>query len=183
MRMTGRPGNPSVDGDGDPACLRRRPGAAGRRLRLRAPLLRAVPGQAGGRRGRVAGRLARRVAGRRRVPALRPGRGAQGPPPPARRGHARPPGGRRTGPAAGAGPVRGGGIGTALVRAGEDTARRLGHDRITLGVGLDNPRARRLYERLGYSDWGHGHTVASWREQRPGSAAVTVTIDWLVKQL
>ena len=84
-----------------------------------------------------------------------------------------------------AGPVQRRGIGTALVRAGEDSARRLGHDRIALGVGLDNPRARRLYERLGYSDWGHGHTVASWREQRPGSAAVTVTetVDWLVKRL
>ena len=77
------------------------------------------------------------------------------------------------------------GIGTALVQAGEDTARRLGHGRIALGVGLDNPGARRLYERLGYRDWGHGHTVASWREQRPGSAPVTVTetIDMLVKRL
>jgi len=77
------------------------------------------------------------------------------------------------------------GIGTALVRAGEDAARRLGHERIALGVGLDNPGARRLYERLGYIDWGHGHAVASWREQRPGGAPVTVTeiIDVLVKRL
>ena len=77
------------------------------------------------------------------------------------------------------------GIGTALVRAGEDTARRFGRVRIALGVGLDNPGARQLYERLGYSDWGHGHTVASWREQRPGGAPVTVTqaIDILVKRL
>jgi GNAT superfamily N-acetyltransferase len=77
------------------------------------------------------------------------------------------------------------GIGTALVGAGEDTARRHGHDRIALGVGLDNPGARRLYKRLGYANWGHGHTVASWRERRPGSAPVTVTetIDMLVKRL
>ena len=77
------------------------------------------------------------------------------------------------------------GIGTALVLAGEDAARRLGRDRIALGVGLDNPGARRLYERLGYTDWGHGHAVASWREQRPGSAPVTVTetIAMLVKRL
>ena len=83
------------------------------------------------------------------------------------------------------GPVQRRGIGTALIRTGEDTARRLGHDRIALGVGLDNPGARRLYERLGYTDWGHGHTVASWREQRPGSAPVTVTetIAMLVKRL
>ena len=77
------------------------------------------------------------------------------------------------------------GIGTALVRGGEDTARRFGRDRIALGVGLDNPGARRLYERLGYTDWGHGPTVASWQEQRPGRAPVTVTqtIDMLVKRL
>src|ERR671921_290722 len=77
------------------------------------------------------------------------------------------------------------GIGTALVRGGEDTARRFGRDLIALGVGLDNPGARRLYERLGYTDWGHGPTVASWQEQRPGRAPVTVTqtIDMLVKRL
>ena len=77
------------------------------------------------------------------------------------------------------------GLGTALVLAGEDAARRLGRDRIALGVGLDNPGARRLYERLGYTDWGHGQIVTSWREQRPGSAPVTVTetIDMLVKRL
>ena len=77
------------------------------------------------------------------------------------------------------------GIGTALVGAGEDTARRHGHDRIALGVGLDNHGARRLYERLGYTDWGHGRTVTSWRERRPGRAPVTVTeaIDLLVKRL
>jgi GNAT superfamily N-acetyltransferase len=83
------------------------------------------------------------------------------------------------------GPLQRRGIGTALVRAGEDAARRLGHDRIALGVGLDNPGARRLYERLGYTDWGRGHIVTSWREQRPGGAPVTVTetIDMLVKRL
>jgi GNAT superfamily N-acetyltransferase len=83
------------------------------------------------------------------------------------------------------GPLQRRGIGTALVRAGEDAARRLGHDRVALGVGLDNPGARRLYERLGYTDWGRGHTVASWREHRPGGAPVTVTetIDMLVKRL
>jgi GNAT superfamily N-acetyltransferase len=32
------------------------------------------------------------------------------------------------------GPFQGRGIGTALIRAAEDTARRLGHERITLGV-------------------------------------------------
>ena len=60
------------------------------------------------------------------------------------------------------GPFQGRGIGTALLGAAEGTARQLGHERIALGVGLDNPKARRLYERLGYPDgatepwWGPG---------------------------
>jgi GNAT superfamily N-acetyltransferase len=48
------------------------------------------------------------------------------------------------------------GIGIALIRAAEDTARRLGHQEITLAVGLDNAKARRLYERWGYVDWRQG---------------------------
>jgi GNAT superfamily N-acetyltransferase len=62
------------------------------------------------------------------------------------------------------GPLWGRGIGTALIRAAEDTARQLGHERIALGVGLDNPKARQLYERLGYADWGHGTVVGTWVE-------------------
>jgi hypothetical protein len=46
-----------------------------------------------------------------------------------------------------------------LICAAEDIARQLGHEQIALGVGLDNPKARRLYERLGYADWGHGTVV------------------------
>jgi GNAT superfamily N-acetyltransferase len=45
------------------------------------------------------------------------------------------------------------GIGTMLIGAGEETARQLGHRRLALGVAVDNPGARRLYERLGYADW------------------------------
>lgn len=43
---------------------------------------------------------------------------------------------------------RGPGIGTALMREAERRARPA--RRLRLGVGVDNPRARRLYERLGY---------------------------------
>jgi predicted N-acetyltransferase YhbS len=61
-------------------------------------------------------------------------------------------------------PHHGAGIGTALVRAAHDAARRRGHDRIVLGVGVDNLDAKRLYERLGYRDWGRGPITARWTE-------------------
>ena len=48
------------------------------------------------------------------------------------------------------------GIGAALVRAAERHAADLGYGQICLGVGVDNPAARRLYERLGYVEWDHG---------------------------
>jgi GNAT superfamily N-acetyltransferase len=83
------------------------------------------------------------------------------------------------------GPLQRRGIGTALLRAGEDTARRRGHERIALGVGVDNHGARRLYERLAYTDWGRGSVVTSWEEHdRDGRpVAVSETIDLLVKRL
>ena len=70
--------------------------------------------------------------------------------PPGRRGvpgGSRPPSPRSAGIFRGArldhlevvGPLWGRGIGTALIRAAEDTARQLGHEQIALGVGLDNP--------------------------------------------
>jgi GNAT superfamily N-acetyltransferase len=84
-----------------------------------------------------------------------------------------------------AGPFQGRGIGTALIGAAEDTARRLGHERIALGVGLDNPKARRLYERLGYADWGHGAVVGTWVEYPDDGPPVTLSevCDLLVKHL
>lgn len=75
--------------------------------------------------------------------------------------------------------------GSALVRAGEDTARRLGHDRTALGVGLDNRGARRLYERLGFTAWGHVPSSPAGRNAPTTAppATVTETIDMLVKRL
>jgi GNAT superfamily N-acetyltransferase len=83
------------------------------------------------------------------------------------------------------GPLQRRGIGTALLHAAEDTARRLGYEQITLAVGVDNPGARRLYERLGYVDWRHGTIVASWQERDRDGPPVTVseTCDVLVKRL
>jgi GNAT superfamily N-acetyltransferase len=82
-------------------------------------------------------------------------------------------------------PVRRRGVGTALIRAAEDVARGFGHDRIGLAVGLDNRNARRLYERLGYVDWGHGTVVVSWVERDHHGPPVRSSeiCDVLVKRL
>ena len=83
------------------------------------------------------------------------------------------------------GPFQGRGIGTALIGAAERTARQLGHERIALGVVLDNPKARRLYERLGYADWGHGTVVGTWVEYPDDGPPVTLSevCDMLIKRL
>jgi GNAT superfamily N-acetyltransferase len=83
------------------------------------------------------------------------------------------------------GPLWGQGIGTALIGVAEATARQLGHERIALGVGLDNPKARRLYERLGYGDWGHGTVMGTWVEYPDDGPPVTLSeaCDMLIKRL
>jgi GNAT superfamily N-acetyltransferase len=83
------------------------------------------------------------------------------------------------------GPFQGRGIGTALIRAAEDHARQLGHGRIALGVGVGNANARRLYERLGYADWGHGTVVGTWVEHPDDGPPVMLSevCDMLVKPL
>jgi hypothetical protein len=52
-------------------------------------------------------------------------------------------------------------------------------------LGLDNPNARRLYERLGYADWGHGTVVGTWVERDHDGPPVTLSevCDMLVKRL
>ena len=52
--------------------------------------------------------------------------------------------------------LRGRGIGTELMSAAEELVRRRGLHAIVLGVEDWNPRARRLYERLGYETVGTG---------------------------
>jgi GNAT superfamily N-acetyltransferase len=49
---------------------------------------------------------------------------------------------------------RGRGIGTAIMATAEAMARDRGLRRMTIGVGVENDGARRLYERLGYADAG-----------------------------
>jgi GNAT superfamily N-acetyltransferase len=82
-------------------------------------------------------------------------------------------------------PLRGRGYGTSIIGAAEDVIRSNGHDRVTLGVGIDNPRARRLYERLGYVEWAHGvvHTGYDWAGDDGVSRRFPETIAVLVKSL
>jgi GNAT superfamily N-acetyltransferase len=61
--------------------------------------------------------------------------------------------------------VPGQGIGTAIIRATEAIAADWSRSAIGLAVGLDNPGARKLYERLGYHLWDGPQVVDTWTEQ------------------
>ena len=52
--------------------------------------------------------------------------------------------------------LRSRGIGTRILGHGERLAVERGFTQLGLAVGIDNPRARALYERLGYVDTGFG---------------------------
>ncbi len=56
------------------------------------------------------------------------------------------------------------GIGTALILASEQEARRREVTVLGLAVELQNHGARRLYERLGYVRWEHGLVIDQWAE-------------------
>jgi GNAT superfamily N-acetyltransferase len=77
---------------------------------------------------------------------------------------------------------RDGGIGRALVGAVESLAVDLGYQRLGLGVGVDNLGARRLYERLGYHDWGGGTVLLEWDAPGTGERN-SLECAWLVKVL
>lgn len=48
------------------------------------------------------------------------------------------------------------GVGTELVSTLEDYLRKRGRRRLALAVQTDNDNAIRLYQKLGYQDWGFG---------------------------
>jgi ribosomal protein S18 acetylase RimI-like enzyme len=56
------------------------------------------------------------------------------------------------------------GIGTGLIVAAEHETAAAGQAILGLAVEPGNDRARRLYDRLGYADWGHGPVVDEWTE-------------------
>ena len=64
------------------------------------------------------------------------------------------------------------GLGTLLIGALEARVRERGLARVDIGVGEDNPRARALYERLGYVVFGS--EVDRWTYERDDGAAGVV---------
>ena len=72
------------------------------------------------------------------------------------------------------------GVATALIREAERVAKAKGCVQIGLKVGnTDNPDAKRLYEHLGYVDWGYGDFLINWdyidREGNTGTESEIVT--------
>jgi ribosomal protein S18 acetylase RimI-like enzyme len=73
------------------------------------------------------------------------------------------------------------GIGTLLMLAAEDRIRDHGRTHAELGVERSNPRARALYERLGYV--AYGEEPEEWDDDQPdGSVARYRTICTLMRK-
>jgi ribosomal protein S18 acetylase RimI-like enzyme len=73
------------------------------------------------------------------------------------------------------GDLQGLGLGTALIAAAEKRIRRRGFTVARVGVEDDNPRARALYERLGYQEVGR--RAVSWEaEAADGSLFIYHTV-------
>ncbi|RAP76981.1 GNAT family N-acetyltransferase [Paenibacillus montanisoli] len=61
------------------------------------------------------------------------------------------------------------GVATAIIREAERLAKLHGCTHIGMEVGSsDNPDAKRLYEKLGYIDWGCGDFTISWESKDAG---------------
>lgn len=68
--------------------------------------------------------------------------------------------------------LRNRGIGRKLVDVAEQYLAGLGCDRVAMAVRTDNGDAARLYERLGYRDWGHGEIVCHAQRTLPGGGVL-----------
>ena len=77
------------------------------------------------------------------------------------------------------------GVGAQLLDASEDLAKRNGYSRIGLGVAVDNPRARSLYEVRGFEDAGFGeYTTGGLYVDRDGQEKTWEEVcRYLIKQL
>jgi ribosomal protein S18 acetylase RimI-like enzyme len=77
--------------------------------------------------------------------------------------------------------LRGGGIGARLLAAAERAVARRGCATAEIGVEKDNPRARRLYERLGYTP--HRELLESFTYHDGRGNPVTEQVDqWMLRK-
>ena len=75
------------------------------------------------------------------------------------------------------------GVGSALIGALEDRARARGVSHVDLGVSEGNPRARVLYERLGYAAFARGTDEWSYRDETGALVEVVDPCTLLYKDL
>ncbi len=78
------------------------------------------------------------------------------------------------------------GVGRALMQAAEDAVRARGSLSLGVAVALTNDDARRLYDRLGYRDWGGGPVCDEWDEYDEGRVLVRHHADacnYLIKDI
>lgn len=76
---------------------------------------------------------------------------------------------------------RGRGVGTAIIRAAEESSVEAGT--LSIGVGIENMAARRLYERLGYRGTGELTTTTYTYVADDGEREATETDERLEKRL
>jgi ribosomal protein S18 acetylase RimI-like enzyme len=81
------------------------------------------------------------------------------------------------------GPLQGLGIATMLIGVGEQRVRARGLAVAALGVEDNNPRARRLYERLGYQASGRQHASWEYEDDNGGLRLYETTLTILRKRL
>jgi GNAT superfamily N-acetyltransferase len=72
---------------------------------------------------------------------------------------------------------QGQGTGTKIIACAENIARARGATLTGLAVEVSNQGARRLYERLGYRDWGRGLIIDEWDETDPAGRVVSTNHD------
>jgi ribosomal protein S18 acetylase RimI-like enzyme len=77
--------------------------------------------------------------------------------------------------------LQGLGIGTALVRDAESRLRKRGFTVVEIDAGKDNPRARALYERLGYRVAGERRDEWTYVDAR-GRTVVVHDDDWVLRK-
>jgi ribosomal protein S18 acetylase RimI-like enzyme len=78
---------------------------------------------------------------------------------------------------------RGHGVGTSLIQEAEGELRRRGFRQVAIAAAKENPRARKLYERLGYSRIADDPGEWAFTDDHGQTQAVSEPADILLKAL